>query len=223
MTGKIKLVHSGGNSVSVAVPTNAPSASEVEFKLPQSDGSSGQRIVTDGSGNLSFASAGASGKILQVVQTVKTDHFSVSNANGSDITGMSVAITPSSSSNKVLISIELAWGDAGNGYAGFRLIRVQSSGDTNIGQSTALDSANSANTQDTAFACGSESSQGTYKLNNTSFEFLDSPSTTSATTYKLQIITWTSGTFHLNRPNSIGNARYTMSGTSTMTAKEVAA
>ena len=51
MTGKIKLVHSGGNSVSVAVPTNAPSASEVEFKLPQSDGSSGQRIVTDGSGN----------------------------------------------------------------------------------------------------------------------------------------------------------------------------
>ena len=222
MTGKIKLVHSGGNSVSVAVPTNAPSASEVEFKLPQSDGSSGQALVTDASGNLSFASV-AGGKILQVVQTVKTDHFSVSNANGSDITGMSVAITPASSSNKVLISIELQCGDNGNGYAGFRLVRVQSSGDTVIGQSTALDSANSANTQDTAFAFGSESSQATYKLNNTSFKFLDSPSTTSATTYKLQIITWTSTTFHLNRPNSIGNARYTMSSTSTITAQEVAA
>ena len=47
MTGKIKLVHSGGNSVSLAVPTSNPSASEVEFKLPQADGSSGQALVTD--------------------------------------------------------------------------------------------------------------------------------------------------------------------------------
>ena len=34
MTGKIKLVHSGGNAVSLSVPTNNPSSSEVEFKLP---------------------------------------------------------------------------------------------------------------------------------------------------------------------------------------------
>ena len=58
MTGKIKLVHSGGNAVSIAVPTSNPSASEVEFKLPQTDGSSGQAIVTDSSGNLSFANKG---------------------------------------------------------------------------------------------------------------------------------------------------------------------
>ena len=55
MTGKIKLVHSGGNSVSLAVPTSNPSASEVEFKLPQADGSTGQFMKTDGSGNLAFA------------------------------------------------------------------------------------------------------------------------------------------------------------------------
>lgn len=55
MTGKIKLVHSGGNSVSIAVPTSNPSASEVEFKLPGSDGSTNQVLKTDGSGNLSFA------------------------------------------------------------------------------------------------------------------------------------------------------------------------
>ena len=58
MTGKIKLVHSGGNAVSIAVPTSNPSSSEVEFKLPQTDGSSGQAIVTDSSGNLSFANKG---------------------------------------------------------------------------------------------------------------------------------------------------------------------
>ena len=55
MTGKIKLVHSGGNSVSVAVPTSAPTSSEVEFKLPNADGSANQYIKTDGSGNLGFA------------------------------------------------------------------------------------------------------------------------------------------------------------------------
>ena len=54
MTGKIKLVHSGGNSVSIAVPTSNPSSSEVAFKLPQADGSANQVIKTDGSGNLAF-------------------------------------------------------------------------------------------------------------------------------------------------------------------------
>ena len=61
MTGKIKLVHSGGNAVSIAVPTSNPSSSEVEFKLPQSDGSANQYIKTDGSGNLGFATLPSSG------------------------------------------------------------------------------------------------------------------------------------------------------------------
>ena len=61
MTGKIKLVHSGGNAVSIAVPTSNPSSSEVEFKLPGSDGSANQVLKTDGSGNLSFG-ADQSGK-----------------------------------------------------------------------------------------------------------------------------------------------------------------
>ena len=51
----IKLKHSGGNSVSLNPPTSAPTASEVAFKLPNADGSSGQYMKTDGSGNLAFA------------------------------------------------------------------------------------------------------------------------------------------------------------------------
>jgi len=54
----IKLKHSGGNSVSLNPPTSAPTSSEVAFKLPTSDGSSGQVLQTDGSGNLSWASPG---------------------------------------------------------------------------------------------------------------------------------------------------------------------
>ena len=50
----LKLKHSGGNSVSLNPPTSAPTSSEVAFKLPTSDGSAGQVLQTDGSGNLSW-------------------------------------------------------------------------------------------------------------------------------------------------------------------------
>ena len=50
----IKLKHSGGNSVSLNPPTSAPTSSDVAFKLPNADGSAGQYMKTDGSGNLSF-------------------------------------------------------------------------------------------------------------------------------------------------------------------------
>ena len=50
----IKLVHSGGNSVSLTTPDSNP-ASNRTFKLPGADGSSGQFLKTDGSGALSFA------------------------------------------------------------------------------------------------------------------------------------------------------------------------
>ena len=63
---KISLKHSGGNVVSLNSPTNAPGAADVAFKLPNADGSAGQFMKTDGSGNLSFDTAGGGGKILNV-------------------------------------------------------------------------------------------------------------------------------------------------------------
>jgi len=51
----LKLKHSGGNSVSLNPPSSAPTSTEVAFKLPNADGSSGQFLQTDGSGALSFA------------------------------------------------------------------------------------------------------------------------------------------------------------------------
>ena len=50
----LNFLHSGGNKVTLSAPTSDPS-SNPNFKLPQADGSSGQAIVTDGSGALSFA------------------------------------------------------------------------------------------------------------------------------------------------------------------------
>ena len=51
----LNFLHSGGNKVTISSPDSNPS-SDVTFKLPQADGSSGQPLVTNGSGALSFQS-----------------------------------------------------------------------------------------------------------------------------------------------------------------------
>ena len=51
----LNFLHSGGNKVTLSSPDSNPS-SDVTLKLPQSDGSNGQFLKTDGSGALSFAS-----------------------------------------------------------------------------------------------------------------------------------------------------------------------
>jgi len=68
----IKLVHSGGNSVSLTTPDSNPAANRT-FKLPGADGSSGQAVVTDGNGALSFATVNTSSSNLIVTRSVNTD------------------------------------------------------------------------------------------------------------------------------------------------------
>jgi len=122
---KISLKHSGGNVVSLNAPTNAPGAADVAFKLPNTDGSAGQFMKTDGSGNLSFDAAGG-GKILRVEQTVKVNTFSTASSSFVDITDFHVDITPNSASNKFLVSVDLKIGPSntsgGAPYA--NLVRV---------------------------------------------------------------------------------------------------
>ena len=141
-------------------------------------GASADAITLDNSGNATFpanvtcsgtATGFGGGKLLQVVQTFKTDAFSRSSTSFGDITGMSVSITPASSSNKILIVCHLSVGTNGNGYVGFRLLR----GSTAIREwwTYSLDSNWSP-------------LQGPGK-------HIDTPSTTSAVTYKFQI--WVSG------------------------------
>jgi len=56
---KIKLnAPTGGGSVSLEAPSSTTSNADIELKLPVADGSAGQFMKTDGSGNLSFAAGG---------------------------------------------------------------------------------------------------------------------------------------------------------------------
>jgi len=114
---QIKLKHSGGNSVIIAAPDSNP-ASDRTLKLP-----------SDGDGTI-LTTNSATGKILQVVQTVKTDTTSTTSQipSVSDVTGMSVDITPSASNSKILISYHLNVGSGTNTIAFFRLNRKIASG-----------------------------------------------------------------------------------------------
>ena len=76
---KISLKHTGGNVVSLNSPTNAPGAADVAFKLPNADGSAGQFMKTDGSGNLSFGAVSAG--ITMVDTWVVTTSFNSTNAD----------------------------------------------------------------------------------------------------------------------------------------------
>ena len=62
MTAKIKLnAASGGGSVSLEAPSSTTSNANVEFKLPVADGTSGQALTTNASGQLAFASVAVGG------------------------------------------------------------------------------------------------------------------------------------------------------------------
>ena len=145
------------------------------------------------------------GRILQVVNTIKADVFSTTSTSFTDLTGMSVSITPSATTSKVLVFFALSVSNGSvNSSVYVNLVRDS----TNIAQSTG----GATNNQTSAHVV-------TATLGNffSAVQFLDSPNTTSATTYKLQIRT-SSGTAFVNRRGADGGDGLVC----TMTAMEVA-
>jgi hypothetical protein len=186
--------------------------SAVQFVAP---GTSSNVLTSNGSAWVSQAAAGG-GKLLQVVQTFKTDTatISVTTSANQDITGMSVTITPSSASNKILIFAQVSLSQVTADISGIALVR----GSTEIGVG---DANGNRNRNTSGFWTGG----GTNELVTVPVIYLDSPATTSATTYKLQITkaTGATRTYYLNR-----NARYTDFGydgtyMSSIIAMEIAA
>jgi len=162
--------------------------------------------------------AGVGGKVLQVVQTEKSDTFSSTSTSFADVTGLSVAITPSSSSNKVLIHVSICFGGGQNLYFHAKLLR--GSTDIAIG-----DAGESSQTRATIPLSLDDANNANYKVKNSQMSFLDSPSTTSATTYKIQAQSYSgdSREMYINRPSNNANGGYIGRYVSTITAMEVSA
>lgn len=154
------------------------------------------------------------GAVLQVVQTTKTNAFSTSSTQPtfSDVTGLSVSITPSSASNKILVlcSFQMS-SDNATVVASARLVRG----------STAIFIGDASGNNARASAATGLSQ--TYSAAGSAIVFLDSPATTSSTTYKIQMAKGEGGgNVYMNRPGD-GDTGYNRSMTpASITVMEIA-
>jgi hypothetical protein len=154
----------------------------------------------------------AGGKILQVVSTTKTDTFTTTSDTPVDVTGLSLSITPSSATSKVFIIANCVISNTDVFRAAFiRLVR----------DSTAISIGDAAGTRPRASG-GSETPEGFWAIGYTPL-ILDSPNTTSAVTYKVQLWRGTSGTAVLNRAGDDTDGQRRGRFASTITAFEVSA
>lgn len=108
---------------------------------------------------------------VQIISTTKTDQFTTTSASFVDITGLSVTITPTSASNKVLVILSLSCSASGNRDGNFQILR-NSTVVPAVGITGPLINA----------------SNGAYINSMLTMiqSFVDSPATTSAVTYKVQ-------------------------------------
>ena len=200
-------------SPATGVTTTLGDASDV-FQLPASaeiDIASGATLDINGTADFTGATVTglSAGKVLQVVQTFKNDTWSTSDTDAfMDITGFEADITPSSTSNKILFTASCQFGAAN--VCLFRLMR----------DSTEIAPATSDAGYNSAFqSYPADSASGILA----SFSYLDSPSSTSALTYKLQVKNRGSGySTYLNRSSGdSSDSGYGFRGASSIILMEI--
>lgn len=161
--------------------------------------------------------AGNAGIGTNVVHTIKTDSFSASTAGSGTavITGLSASITPTSASSKVLVLVDVAGATSGGTGVGIGLILKRAG--------TAIGIGDAASNRSRGTTGGGNTS--TFEYGNMGIAHLDSPATTSSTTYTVEIFNGanTTETLYVNRPDTDTDASYVWRTASRITLIEVAA
>ena len=179
-----------------------------------SDGS----VTLPGNATCSGTATGfGGGKLLQTIMVEKTDTTSHnSSATIQDITGMTVNITPSASTSKILVTSTLQVITVAGEYS-FALYLMRDS--TNLSRG---DASGSHRTRGT-FGGLSDNSNG-YDLRPFTISYLDSPNTTSQVTYKWR---WNNPShtqiIYLNRPYGFADGGYAVMTSSNIIVQEIAA
>jgi hypothetical protein len=170
--------------------------------------------LVDGSVTAAKVAAGA---VVQVVSTNKTDTFASSSIANTfvDVTGLSVSITPSSASNKILILATVNHGTDGIRATALKLLR----------DSTAINIGTASGDRTVASTVAIGENYDTNRGEVSSINFLDSPATTSSVTYKIQIgiIESTGNVARVNTSGADGNFTYIARAASTITVMEIKA
>ena len=171
-------------------------------------------VTINGNGTITPTSAiQPTGSILQIVQSVKTSAFTTQSTSWVDITDMTGTITPSSASSKIMVTGNFVLGTTNGGYFQFRILR----GTTAIDIGPADGNKTQATYSSFANDYGSQ-----YNFAYTPM-YLDSPNTTSATTYKCQLqVPHSSYGAVINRTWANDNSDYLSTYQSNFTLIEVA-
>jgi len=156
----------------------------------------------------------APGQVIQTLVATKTDTFANTAQSFTDIPNMTITITPSSTSSKILFNWNLAYGINGDIAHGY-VMAVRDS--TNL----LVADDDGGNRTEATHVCNAYSGSGTHHVVNG--VFLDSPSTTSATVYKLQLKSSNGQAIYINRSGRDTNdAAYDGRSTSSMCVQEIA-
>lgn len=151
------------------------------------------------------------GMVLQVVSTTKTDTFSTNATSYTDVTGLSVTITPSSATSDIMVFVDLKAMSAGaNSATFFQIVRDSTS--------IAIGDAAGSRPRVTGGAWQAPEYPDLSSLNGF---YLDSPATTSAVTYKIQMRNLSSGNLYVNR-TSLDTDGVQPRAVSTITVMEIA-
>ena len=178
-------------------------------------GTDSTKTITLGesAGTLAIASGAKTsgfGKIGQVLSTTKTDTFGTSSNSFVDITGFSVTITPSSTSSKIFLTATFNWTGVNGATAAFcQLVR----------DTTALCNGDASGSRASVTGANIVSDNNVSEQGAASF--LDSPSSTSSLTYKMQLKSSASGTVYMNRTSDDSDNSTRARGSSTITVMEI--
>jgi hypothetical protein len=186
---------SGGVTLNLATPVSATNGGTAQTTYATGDllyasaadtlskrtiGSTGQVLTVSG-GVPAWAAPAAGGKVLQVVSATTTTETTVTSSTFGD-SGLSASITPSSSSSRILILTNQV----------LRISRTSSNGKIGrirLNRDSTPISSNTDGSEMLGIEVAANSGQNIVLASGFAYTFLDSPSTTSAITYKTQICT----------------------------------
>ena len=155
------------------------------------------------------------GAVMQTVQTIKTDTWTSTSATWADITGFTATITPISASSKILVMASVF---VGINYSYFCHIRLARDGSA-ILQGDA--SGSRVRTQGMVYMYGQNAGGGNSNITWPGY-VVDSPASTSALTYSVQMQQTDGATQYVNRLLRDDNATYEPRGASSLILMEIA-
>ena len=185
--------------------------------------------LPDGSIQAADLASGVGGKVLQVKNATKTGYQSFNNGGTDtfvDISGLSITITPSSTSNTLLVGYQISGSGSNNSYASVKCVyNVDGGSFSDTVVSDALSATNSDALIRASSSLDTYNDQGIYKVETRGVQFMHSPASTGTLIYKLQLAqiydaanqySW------INRCTDIANKPRSV-GISTLTIMEIVA